>query len=102
MDPALIFLFVASISLFVGFGSYNKGKDLIKRGRKADAIIFKNNFSSGKDGGSYYPVVRFLTEQKEWVTQELSTGYSQPKPVGSKVEVLYDPLNPSVVEINGR
>ncbi|HZY79229.1 MAG TPA: DUF3592 domain-containing protein [Cyclobacteriaceae bacterium] len=102
MDPVLIHLFIAVIFLIVGVAFHSKGQHLIKRGRKAEAIIFKNNFKSDKNGGSYYPVVRFLTERKEWITQELSIGYSQAKPEGSKVEVLYDPLDPSVVELNSR
>lgn len=102
MDPSLIFLFVASIFLILGFYFYNRAKHLLTRGRKANAIIFKNNYKASKHGGHYYPVVRFLTKRNEWITQELSIGYSVPKDEGSKVEVLYDPMDPTVVELNGR
>ena len=77
------------------------GNHFRSRGKKADATIVQNNLgTSGFDSGSYYPVIKFLTEKKEWITQELKTGFEPPIPEGTKVEVLYDPENPSDVEIN--
>ena len=69
-------------------------------GRKAKAVIFKNNFDSSSSGAVYFPVVRFLTDKQEWITQQLSIGYSPAKPEGTKLEVVYDPEEPTNVEIN--
>lgn len=99
-DPALILVFPAAGFLILGGILYNKGRHLMKRGRRAQAIIFKNTLRFDNNLDCYYPVVRFLTERNEWITHELSIGYSTPKPEGSKVEVIYDPLDPTVVEIN--
>lgn len=78
-----------------------KGVIYYPNGKKAKAVIFKNNVKrSGPDGDLYYPVVRFTTDEQEWITQELSIGYSPAKPEGMKLEVIYDPENPTIVEIN--
>jgi hypothetical protein len=69
-------------------------------GKKADAIIFKNHFEPSSSGGTYFPVVRFLTDKQEWITQQLSIGYSPAMEEGIKLQVIYDPENPTNVEIN--
>jgi hypothetical protein len=48
----------------------------------------------------YYPVVRFLTDKQEWITQELNTGYSPAKKEGTKLEIIYDPNDPQSIQIN--
>ncbi|HET6540708.1 MAG TPA: DUF3592 domain-containing protein [Chryseolinea sp.] len=101
MDSEIILLIVSGVLLVVGAILWSKGNHLLTNGKKANAIIFKNNYSgSGSSGGVYYPVVRFLTDKQEWITQELNIGYSPPKPEGTKLEVLYDPDDPTNVEIN--
>lgn len=52
------------------------------------------------EDGVYYPVVRFKTENQQWITQQLSIGYQPAKREGTKLEVIYDPEDPSNVEIN--
>jgi len=92
---------VSAIFIVVGAKLWQKGNHLLTKGKKADAIIFKNNFNrTGSDGGMYYPVVRFLTDKEEWITQELSIGYSSAKSEGTKLEVLYDPGDPTNVEVS--
>jgi hypothetical protein len=44
--------------------------------------------------------VRFLTDKQERITQKLSIGYSPAKKEGIKLKVIYDPENPTNVEIN--
>jgi len=55
---------------------------------------------SDNDMNMYYPVVRFTTDTEEWITQELSVGYSPAKQEGTKLEVIYNPENPTEVAIN--
>lgn len=100
MTEELILLFISIIAIITGVSLWQRGEHLLANGKKAKAIIFKNNYYSSQDGGSYYPVVRFLTDKQEWITQELKIGFSPPKKEGTKVEVRYDPDNPSTVEIN--
>ena len=101
MDPELIIIFGAMIFLFVGWKLWQKGSDLLIHGKKSKAVVFKNNYKAiGSEPGMYYPVVRFLTDDKEWITQELDIGQSPAKPEGTKLEVIYDPDDPTIVEIN--
>ena len=100
MNIELVVLIASVIFLAVGIKLWQKGNLLLAKGKKAKAIIFKNNFRSGSDGGVYYPVVRFLTDKQEWIAQELNVGYSPAKPEGTKVEVIYDSDEPTTVEIN--
>jgi hypothetical protein len=101
MDSEIILLIISGGLLIVGAILWRNGNHLLTNGKKANAIIFKNNFSrSGRSGGVYYPVVRFLTDKQEWITQELNIGYLPAKPEGTKLEVIYDPDDPTNVEIN--
>jgi len=100
MPAEITLLFISIIFLIIGIKLWERGNALLKNGRRVNAIVFKNKFENSRDGGIHYPIVRFLTDKNEWVTQELSIGYSPPKPEGSKVEVIYDPEDPNKVEIN--
>ncbi len=101
MDIELIILIVSATIAIAGVYLWQKGNHLLANGKKAEAIIFKNNFqSSSSGGGTYHPVVRFLTDKQEWITQELSIGYSPAIPEGTKLKVIYDPDDPTNVEIH--
>lgn len=79
---------------------WQRGNHLLSNGKTADAIVFRNNFHPARSGGTYHPVVRFLTDDNEWITQELSIGYSPAIKEGTKLQVIYDPKHPGNVEIN--
>ncbi|MEO5979598.1 MAG: DUF3592 domain-containing protein [Chryseolinea sp.] len=101
MYPEFIFMAISGGFIVMGAIILRDGGFIFPYGKKADAVIFKNNFStSGSDGGTYYPVVKFLTDKQEWITQEMRDGFNPPIPEGTKVEVLYDPENPTDVAIN--
>ena len=90
------------VFIIIGAKLWQRGNHLLANGKKTEAIIFKNNYKrSGSGGGMYYPVVRFTTDTNEWITEELNIGYSSAKPEGTKIEVIYDPEDPTTVEING-
>ena len=101
MSPELVLLFVSTVLLVLGVIFWQKGNHLLKNGKKAEAIVFSNNFQASDDGGGvYYPVVRFLTDKQEWITQELNFGTNPKKREGTKLQVVYDPENPTDVQIN--
>ena len=102
METSLIISLGSLVFIAVGYISMQRGERLIQNGKKTSAIIFKNIYKStgSKNGGLYHPVIRFTTEKKEWITQELNTGYMPAKPQGKKIKVIYDPENSSIVEIN--
>jgi len=100
---AVTILVIGSIgALTAGILLWQKGNHLMATGKTAEAIIFKNIFKPGSDieYGAHYPVVRFLTDKQEWITQELSIGYSPAKKEGTKLTVIYDPYDPTNVEIS--
>lgn len=99
MIPDIILLVLAILFLFTGVRLWQKGDHLLLNGKTADAIIFSNNRNNK---GMHYPVVRFLTHNKEWITKELSIGYNPAKKEGTKIRVIYDPNDTSVVEIHSR
>lgn len=100
MFGEIIISLISTASIVVGFRLLQKGSYLLKNGKKAKAIIFKNNKKSIRTTIIYYPVVRFLTDKQVWITQELSTGSNPEKREGTSVEVIYDPDEPNNVEIN--
>ena len=101
MNAELIILLISFAFLIIGTILWQKRNHLLTNGKLADAIIFKNNFQPSRSGGgTYYPVVRFLTDKQEWITQELSIGYSPAKEEGTKLQVIDDPEDPTKVEIN--
>jgi hypothetical protein len=87
--------------LYVGATLWQKSNHLQARGKKAGGTIYRNNVTeSSKGQPMYHPVVRFQNEKDEWVTKELDIGSSVPMEEGRYVEVIYDPEDLSIVEIN--
>ncbi len=102
MNGELLILVISISLIVVGVLRWQNGNHLLATGKKAKAIVFKNNYNAGvgRGGGAYYPVVRFLTDKQEWITQELSVGYDPAKEEGTELEVIYDPEDPTTVGIN--
>lgn len=101
MDPELIIVIISAAFIIISVKLRQKGNHLLLNGKRAKAIVFKNNQQLlGQSSGMYYPVVRFLTDKQEWITQELNVGYSPPLPEGKQLEVIYDSDDPTTVEIN--
>jgi hypothetical protein len=100
LSPELTILFISTGLLVLGAYFWQKGNHLLKNGKKAEAIVFSNTFKANSDNGVYYPVVRFLTDKQEWITKELNIGTNPKKPEGTKIQVLYDPEDPTDVQIN--
>ncbi|GAB3343217.1 hypothetical protein GCM10027299_58620 [Larkinella ripae] len=67
----------------------------MRHGKKANASIVLNHLK----GRMHYPVVGFLTDKQEWITQELRTGYRPAKREGTKLEIIYDPNDVTRIEI---
>ena len=101
MTSELLLMIVPAILLVVGAVIWIKAGYLLKNGKKSRATIVDSVFIQSNDGGgSYYPVVRFLTDKQVWITKQLNVGYSSAKKKGTEVEVVYDPDEPTNVAIN--
>ncbi len=100
MDGNLILVFVSTILMLVGVKLWQTGDILVNTGKTAKGIVFKNNYKGmGSNRGLYFPVVRFLTDKNEWITQELSIGQNPPMEEGKKLTLIYDPEDPTLVDI---
>jgi hypothetical protein len=96
----LLILVTSAVLIILGAYLSQKGAQLSIRGKQTEAIIFKNNFESSS--GVYFPVVRFLTDKNEWISTELNVGYSPALTEGTKLEVIYDPEDPTIVEVDSK
>ena len=45
--------------------------------------------------GAYYAVIEFKTEESVTVTKQLDIGGSSPREIGKRINVIYDPSNPT-------
>ena len=103
IDQNLAIIFFSFFVFAVGLVRREKLTHLNKVGKITEGIIFKNNYkSSYDDDGNYYPVVRFLTEEKVWITQELDVGFSPAMKEGKKVNLIYDPNEPTNVTFHSK
>jgi hypothetical protein len=94
-------LFASTVLLVMAVYLWQKGSHLLRNGKKVEAVVSSNTFKADNDGGGYYyPVIRFLTDKQEWITQELNFGTRPKLREGTKLQVLYDPENPTDVQIN--
>jgi len=64
-------------------------------GESAEGVVFDINFKSENidSGNTSYPIIRFVTRNGEWVTEQSSSSSLFVKK-GKKVAVLYNPENP--------
>jgi hypothetical protein len=90
--------------LVAGNGVSAKRKKIITTGIKAEGVVFamEEEISSmqGTRHTLYSPIIRFVTIDKEWVTEKYMFGISSRNTVinpsykkGDKVTVIYDPKN---------
>jgi hypothetical protein len=98
MMPELI-IFFCLIAIAIGVILWRRGLQILNSGKKSVATIIENIHSADADGGVYYPVISFLTDKNQTVTKELSIGFFPARRIGKKLQVIYDPDNPSDVVI---
>ncbi len=96
-----------SIGIMVAIVIFYKIKERQKiraRGIKVEGVVFEI-IDDGIDFSDrmYYPVVRYLTIEKEWITQRYDVG-SVPSRYkeGDVVSVIYDPKDISKFIIDGK
>lgn len=94
MDTAWIIVIASTIFLLVGTLMWQQSIRLAASGKRCIGTIISNNFKYGKDGGYYYPVVRFVTDDKTWITKELNVGLQPAKQEGARIKIIYNPEDP--------
>lgn len=100
---ALIFGALGAIFTVVGAVLHDRSKKLRKTGIKVEGIVFniEHEVSSNDSMGLYYPVIRYVTLQGEWITKRYNIG-SRPSSYseGDTVTVIYDPDDTSAFMLN--
>lgn len=95
-DELILLAGGAFVTVF-GIGKQNERKKLLAIGTKAEGVVFdieKNlDWESSTSGGvEYWPIIRYVTAEKEWVTKKYEvTGALNAYKIGDKVTVVYDP-----------
>ena len=101
MESSLILYVIGSVFTIMGAWLWQKANRLIRHGKKANAIIVHNNVNKDADGSvTYHPVVRFVTDTKEVIIQELDFGVNPPMREGTSLDILYDPEEPTSVALS--
>lgn len=102
MDPVLkwSFLAVGVFTLVVAALLLRRPFRLMRAGGKATGEVTDNTeeWHSGSKGAArkyFFPQVAFTTAKGERISFKSASGGGKPVPVGSRVDVLYDPVNPS-------
>ncbi|MEN0053451.1 MAG: DUF3592 domain-containing protein [Mucilaginibacter sp.] len=97
-----------TIGLFIivwGIGKINERRKLLRTGIRVEGVVFKleKRIGGGKNRMPiYYPVIRYVTQDKEWITKEYGSGtnpsvYKE----GDMVKIIYDPADNGHFIIDG-
>ncbi|MFC0517822.1 DUF3592 domain-containing protein [Mucilaginibacter angelicae] len=101
---ALVLGVIGAVLTLVGAIMYDRRKKLMKTGIQVEGIVFsiEHEVSSNDSMGLYYPVIRYLTLQNEWITKKYDIGISGSSAYkeGDSVVVIYDPNENSVFTLN--
>jgi|SRR5579871_3707995 len=96
----MIGFIVIGILLLIGYYlNSNRSKEIFENGIEVEGIVFEfvqdQSFFNDINNNSSYPVIRFLTKEKKWITarpiEELSSIFFK---TGEKVTVIYNRDNP--------
>ncbi|WP_419698852.1 DUF3592 domain-containing protein [Mucilaginibacter sp. NFX135] len=90
----LLLLASGAFLVVLGIGKLNERRKLLKTGAKVDGVVFSVEEEWGvgtRRSRLYYPVIRYVTIEKEWVTKRYEVGtYPPAYNEGDHVTVIYD------------
>ena len=87
----LILLAGGTFLTVFGISKLNERKKLLASGIKVEGVVFDLESDSDKDGVTIHPVIRFVTEDKQWITQKYNIGSTlSAYKIGDSVTVIYD------------
>ena len=97
MDSALIIIFVSIVIFASGIILWQKSTRLRMKGKRCIGTIIRNNY---KISGYYHPVIRFVTEDKLWITEELKVGFKPARQEGKSVKIIYNAEDPQDFQLD--
>ncbi|MGN6492803.1 MAG: DUF3592 domain-containing protein [Agriterribacter sp.] len=98
MIGSIVLILFSIILLYVSFSQLQRYSEIVKHGQETEGIIFDIDSSDNFNTKAMlsYPVVRFLTEAQQWVTEKSSVSilpgsYKR----GQKITVIYRKEKPT-------
>ncbi|MDF2188925.1 DUF3592 domain-containing protein [Paraflavitalea sp. CAU 1676] len=79
-------------------------KHVLRNGLPAEGIVCdfdESAISESSEMDLKYPIVRFVTQKGEWITERYYVADSRMK-LGDTIKVIYDPENPSTFLVEAR
>ena len=96
-----IFAAVGACLLTAAFIVYGNAQSFASSAESAEGVVVDLAYTSSSSGSSVAPVVRFLTPEAEEIVFQSSVSSNPPAyDIGEKVNVLYDPADPSDATID--
>lgn len=91
----LIIVAIGIALFYVAFKFRINTKNIAKNGEQAEGVVFDIVESDNIKSQAKYPIIRFVTSKKEWITEQynISTLPGLFKK-GQKVTIVYNPDNP--------
>src|ERR1700691_4771645 len=91
----LLIIAIGVALIYVAVKLQSSTQKIRKKGIQTEGIIFDTVPSDNPDSRAMYPLVRFLTSEKAWITEKyyISTMLGSLKK-GQKVTVVYNPDSP--------
>lgn len=105
MAIEIVIAVIAGGLILFGVHLWLKGNHLVLHGEKTEGFVFANVYKGDplkNSRGVYFPVVRFVTKQDEWITKQYEIGYNPPLKEGKKLKIIYDPEDPEYYQIDNR
>ncbi|EHQ24531.1 DUF3592 domain-containing protein [Mucilaginibacter paludis] len=95
IETVLVLFAIGFGVLLIGILKRNERRSLLRSGIRAEGVIVQVINNGYSRSTIYYPVVRFLTADDDWVTETYGVGGNKwSYKEGEAVKVIYDPLNP--------
>lgn len=95
IETVLVLFAIGFGVLLIGVLKRNERRSLLRSGVRVDGVIVQVINNGYNRSTIYYPVVRFLTEEEDSVTETYGVGGNKwSYKEGETVKVIYDPLNP--------
>ena len=95
MVTIVVTLLIAVLLIVFSVNILSKFKFIERNGVEVEGIVFDSQTSSTTDTNVSYPIIRFLTKENDWITEESKIGtipglYKS----GEKLTVVYENGNP--------
>jgi hypothetical protein len=90
-------IFISGVATIVGILLWRAGTKVLRNSKRSIATVIQNRREKGSwagDNDIYYRIISFYTDKNERITQELKAGSEYETPLGSTIEVIYNPKNP--------